>query len=154
MMAALTSYPGLGLVPRDDRLLVHYYPEMVRDFISNPAYLRLPLEAKGVLQVLRHHLLHAAILPNDIEELAWLTREDPVGIERWLPALLASGIIVLTPDNRFLYCPSLEPLVKKAASDVKRLKKAGQSGGLASAESRRAKKDGEPPKAFADDVPM
>lgn len=132
---------GLPLVPREDRLLVYWYKEIVRDYISNPAYLRLPLEGKGVLQVLRHQLLHQGMLPTDARGLSWLTREDEAAFERWVPQIIAVGLLAVTPDGRFLWSPELESQVGPAADEVKRHQRDSKKGGENSGRSRRAKKE-------------
>jgi len=128
------TYPKL--VPREDRLLVHWYQEEVRDFISNPTFLRLSLEAKGVLQVLRHHFLHTGFLPNDPEQLHWLTREDASAFERCLPAIVEGAFFHTTPDGRFLFCPELDLAIGQAAAKVKKRKASGKKGGQQSGEVR------------------
>jgi hypothetical protein len=129
------GYPAL--VPREDRLLVHWYQEEVRDFISNPVYLRLPAEARGILQVLRHHFMHTGFLPNDPEQLHWLTREDAGLFRASLPAILDGGFFRTTPDEKFLYCLELDHQIGRAAEMVKKRKASGRKGGDRSGESRR-----------------
>ena len=136
------GYPSL--TPREDRLLLYWYPENVRSLDSNREYLRLPLEAKGVLTALRHLFLHNGLLPNEPAMLAWQAREeDSAAFERWIPVIVKSGMFVATPDGAYLYDPALDAEIAEAADKVKALKQGGTKGGQKSGETRRRKKAGQ-----------
>ena len=126
-------------LPRSDRVLCHYFQESVRDYISNHAYTKLSLQAKGAMGVLRHYLWHSGVLPLDFRELSQLTRIPEAELELRVPEIIEAGFFLATKDGKHFWCPELEAQIGAAVKQVLRLKANGQKGGEASGETRRAK---------------
>lgn len=126
-------------IPAEVRQKCYWYRESPRALLGNMNIMKLNAAERGIYFSLRLHAWEKGTVPCNYDDLAFLTRLEPVTLEQVVPKLISSGLVTCSDDGHWLYMPELEEMMVQAVQSLEKKKEGGRKGGRRSAEQRSAR---------------